>query len=99
MGASEQGIREFSLTTILAGVITVRQGVTKSFAGLVVCPVLIGVFEAGFFPDKTVVKVGPARADHGRKGAIYLLSMYYKRHELQTRVGLYFFLRCHWRCF
>ncbi|KAJ9615098.1 hypothetical protein H2200_001172 [Cladophialophora chaetospira] len=55
------------------GIITVCQGVTKSFAGLVVCRILIGVFEAGFFP-----------------GAIYLLSMYYKRHELQTRVGLFF---------
>lgn len=26
------------------------QGVTQSFAGLVVCRFLLGVFEAGFFP-------------------------------------------------
>lgn len=32
------------------GIITVCQGVTRSFAGLVVCRLLIGVFEAGFFP-------------------------------------------------
>lgn len=32
------------------GIITICQGVTKSFAGLVVCRVIIGVFEAGFFP-------------------------------------------------
>ena len=32
------------------GVVTVCQGIAKSFAGLVVCRVLIGTFEAGFFP-------------------------------------------------
>lgn len=32
------------------GILTVCQGVTKSFQGLVVCRVLIGVFEAGFMP-------------------------------------------------
>lgn len=31
---------------------TTLQGVTTSFAGLVVCRVLIGVFEAGLFPGK-----------------------------------------------
>jgi MFS family permease len=36
--------------TLLLGVITICQGVTQSFAGLVVCRVLLGVFEAGFFP-------------------------------------------------
>jgi MFS family permease len=55
------------------GVITICQGVTQSFAGLVVCRVLLGVFEAGFFP-----------------GCIYLISMYYKRHELQLRVNAFF---------
>jgi hypothetical protein len=35
---------------MLLGVITICQGVTQSFAGLVVCRVLLGVFEAGFFP-------------------------------------------------
>lgn len=55
------------------GVITVFQGITRSFAGLVVCRVLLGAFEAGFFP-----------------GAVYLLSMFYKRHELQWRFNLFF---------
>lgn len=32
------------------GVITVCQGVTRSFTGLVVCRVIIGALEAGFFP-------------------------------------------------
>ena len=55
------------------GIVTVCQGVTKSFAGLVTCRVLLGVFEAGFLP-----------------GSIYLISMYYKRYELQLRVSLFF---------
>lgn len=33
-----------------SGVITVCQGCTQSFAGLVACRVLLGTFEAGFFP-------------------------------------------------
>lgn len=48
-------------------------GCTGSFAGLVVCRLLIGIFEAGFFP-----------------GCLYLISMYYKRHELQWRFNLFF---------
>lgn len=40
------------LSSIIAvwGCLTVAMGCTKSFAGLVVCRLLIGFFEAGFFP-------------------------------------------------
>lgn len=55
------------------GIVTVCQGLTRSFAGLVVCRVIIGGLEAGFFP-----------------GCIYLISMFYKRHELQWRINLFF---------
>ncbi|GAM43198.1 hypothetical protein TCE0_047r17809 [Talaromyces pinophilus] len=55
------------------GIITVGQGVTKSYGGLVTCRFLLGIFEAGFVP-----------------GCIYLISMYYKRHELQWRINLFF---------
>ncbi|KAJ9617269.1 hypothetical protein H2200_000990 [Cladophialophora chaetospira] len=51
----------------------IGQGVTASFAGLTVCRVLIGIFEAGLFP-----------------GQIYIMSMYYRRHELQWRVAFLF---------
>ncbi|KAK5054538.1 hypothetical protein LTR84_001429 [Exophiala bonariae] len=63
------------ISSIMAGwgVVTVCQGVTQSFAGLVVCRVIIGALEAGFFP-----------------GCVYLLSMYYRRHELQMRFNLFF---------
>ncbi|KKY20855.1 putative 3-phytase a [Phaeomoniella chlamydospora] len=55
------------------GVITICQGVTASFAGLVVCRLFLGIFEAGFVP-----------------GAVYLISMYYKRLELQWRINIFF---------
>ncbi|EXJ68281.1 uncharacterized protein A1O5_08896 [Cladophialophora psammophila CBS 110553] len=55
------------------GIVTICQGVTQSFAGLVVCRVVIGALEAGFFP-----------------GCLYLISMFYKRHELQWRFNLFF---------
>lgn len=55
------------------GVITVCQGVTESFGGLIACRVLMGVFESGFFPSN-----------------VYLMSMYYKRHEIQSRFTIYF---------
>ncbi|KAH7142957.1 major facilitator superfamily protein [Dactylonectria estremocensis] len=53
------------------GVITIGQGVTHSFGGLVACRLLIGLFEAGFVP-----------------GCIYLISIFYKRHELRRRINL-----------
>ncbi|KAJ3531509.1 hypothetical protein NM208_g8847 [Fusarium decemcellulare] len=55
------------------GIITICQGLTRSFAGLVACRVIIGGLEAGFFP-----------------ACMYLLSMYYCRHELQWRFNLFF---------
>ncbi|MCJ1438832.1 hypothetical protein MMC27_008222 [Xylographa pallens] len=55
------------------GIVTTCMGLTKSYAGLVVCRFLLGFFEAGFVP-----------------GCIYLISMYYKRYELQWRVNLFF---------
>ena len=36
--------------TEATGVVTVCQGITSSYAGLVVCRFFLGLFEAGFFP-------------------------------------------------
>ncbi|KAI9711067.1 MAG: hypothetical protein M1812_007261 [Candelaria pacifica] len=57
----------------LWGIITVCEGVTQSYAGLVICRIFLGVFEAGVFP-----------------GCIYLISMYYKRHEFQRRWSAFY---------
>jgi MFS family permease len=39
-----------STVMVFWGVVTVCQGTTQSFAGLVICRVIIGALEAGFFP-------------------------------------------------
>lgn len=38
------------LTLGALGIVTIGEGLTKSFAGLVVCRVILGALEAGFFP-------------------------------------------------
>ncbi|KAL3468723.1 major facilitator superfamily domain-containing protein, partial [Aspergillus californicus] len=55
------------------GVVTVCQGLTRSFGGLLACRVVIGALEAGFMP-----------------GSVYLINMYYQRHELQWRLNFFF---------
>lgn len=41
----------------VSGIVTVCQGVTKSFGGLVACRFLLGVFEAGFMPGLLVLLI------------------------------------------
>lgn len=40
------------LTIYLLGIVTIGEGLTRSFAGLVVCRVLLGALEAGYFPGE-----------------------------------------------
>ncbi|KAI9840137.1 MAG: hypothetical protein M1837_001898 [Sclerophora amabilis] len=62
-----------TLIILLWGIATIGQGLVTNFAGLVACRLLLGLFEAGFFP-----------------GCVYLISMYYKRYELQWRLNVFF---------
>ncbi|KIW11224.1 hypothetical protein PV08_10524 [Exophiala spinifera] len=55
------------------GVVMTCMGVVKNFRELVACRVLLGTFEAGFFP-----------------GAVFLVSCWYRRSELQQRVALFY---------
>ena len=57
----------------LWGIATIGQGLIQNQAGLIAMRLLLGLFEAGFFP-----------------GCVYLISMYYKRYELQWRLNLFF---------
>ncbi|KAF1948631.1 phthalate transporter-like protein [Byssothecium circinans] len=52
------------------GVVMIGQGFVKSWVSLAVCRVLLGAFEAGFFP-----------------GCVYLITCWYKRFEVQKRLG------------
>jgi MFS family permease len=58
---------------LLWGIVTIGQGLVQNQAGLIAMRLLLGLFEAGFFP-----------------GCVYLISMYYKRYELQWRLNLFF---------
>ena len=73
---------------MILGIVTICQGVTKSFGGLVACRFLLGLFEAGFMPGVSLV------ISHliftNVVGCIYLIAMYYKRHELQWRLNVFF---------
>jgi hypothetical protein len=40
----------------MTGIITICQGLTQSFRGLVACRFLLGVFEAGFMPGNCLIK-------------------------------------------
>lgn len=76
----------------LKGTITICQGVTASFSGLVVCRVLIGLFESGFMPGELrfpTIVLSPLHLLISL-GAVYLINMYYRRHELQWRLNLFF---------
>ncbi|KAK0623998.1 MFS transporter-like protein [Immersiella caudata] len=55
------------------GLVCTCIGFTKSFAGLVVCRVLLGLFEGGILG-----------------GVIIYLAMFYRRHEMLYRSGLFY---------
>lgn len=50
--------------------------------------VLVGLFEAGLFPGMKHLMSGITNAHDA--GCVYLISMYYKRYELQWRMSLFF---------
>ncbi|RMJ03316.1 hypothetical protein CDV36_015157 [Fusarium kuroshium] len=62
-----------SFLIIAWGIVMTCMGVVKNFHGLVACRVVLGVFEAGFFP-----------------GAVYIVSTWYPRHELQQRLAIFY---------
>ncbi|BCS22289.1 uncharacterized protein APUU_30514S [Aspergillus puulaauensis] len=62
-----------SFLIIAWGIVMTCMGVVKNFDGLIACRVVLGVFEAGFFP-----------------GAVYIVSTWYPRHELQQRLALFY---------
>ncbi|PSR73577.1 hypothetical protein PHLCEN_2v10496 [Hermanssonia centrifuga] len=55
------------------GFVTIMEGLTKNFGGLLATRFFLGVFECAVFP-----------------GCLYLISMWYKRAEAQTRFTFFF---------
>lgn len=66
-------------------------GLVKTFEGLIAMRVLLGFFEAGLFPGTlSWVSVRVDCEADCPTGCVYLISMYYKRYELQWRLTLFF---------
>lgn len=64
-------------------------GLVNTYDGLVAMRVLLGLFEAGLFPGK-VIAIPIESIVANLLGCVYLISMYYKRYELQWRLTLFF---------
>ena len=71
------------------GLCTIGMGLVQSFGGLVACRVLLGVFEAGFFPGCAYLI--SMFVDSCACFAFQLTPIrYYKRLELQLRINIFF---------
>ena len=80
-------------------VTVVAAGFAKSFAGLMVARVFIGVFEAGMFPGKIIHSFNLLSLSYPglcrprnlhiqlSTGCMYLINTWYRRHELTTRMA------------
>lgn len=68
-------------------------GFVNNNAGLIGCRALLGLFEAGVVPG-TCRGLSKKSRRNGltttRIACIYLISMYYKRYEVQWRMSLFF---------
>jgi MFS family permease len=62
-----------SFLVISWGIVMTCMGIVKNFEGLVATRVVLGIFEAGFFP-----------------GAVFIVSSWYPRHELQQRLAVFY---------
>lgn len=62
-----------SFLVLAWGITMTCMGAVRDFNGLVACRVVLGIFEAGFFP-----------------GAVFIISTWYPRHELQQRLALFY---------
>lgn len=72
----------------LSAVTVLAAGFAKTFTGLMVARVFIGVFEAGMFPGKTVPLSRKPQITHSHlAGCMYLINTWYRRHELTTRMA------------
>jgi MFS family permease len=72
------------------GITTMCQGFVKSYAGLLVCRVFLGVFEVGVFPGQPLLCSAILPVLITIQGCAYLIGMYYKRFELQKRLVFFF---------
>ncbi|KAL8693864.1 MAG: hypothetical protein Q9218_001373 [Villophora microphyllina] len=77
--------RWISFITTAWGIIATLTGITKSYGGLIVCRLLLGLVEGGLFP------VGPCAGSRQlSRGAAVYLTLFYTKRELALRIGYLF---------
>lgn len=83
---------ERELTIRILGIATIGQGLVRTTGELIACRFLLGIFEAGLFPGKDFHRMSEVYSSSidASQGCVYLISMYYKRYELQWRMSLFF---------
>ncbi|KAK9372141.1 major facilitator superfamily domain-containing protein [Lipomyces chichibuensis] len=67
-----------SVIVFFWGCVTIGIGFCKTYAQLIGCRFVLGILEAGLLPASSL------------QGSIYIISTYYKRYELQTRITIFF---------
>ncbi|KAJ7600811.1 major facilitator superfamily domain-containing protein [Mycena floridula] len=76
------GPRVLSLYVICWGAAQLSMGFTKNWQQLLVCRLLLGAFEGGFFP-----------------GLVFIVSTWYKRHEVHKRLAIFYLCSYSWGAF
>jgi MFS family permease len=73
------------------GVVTTLQSQVHNFGGLVTCRFFLGLFEGGLLPGIILYLSGErVCSEKSRKRHLIVLAGFYRRHELQLRVCLFF---------
>lgn len=73
------------------GLVSVGIGFLHNWQGFAVLRVLLGIFEAGFFPGMSCSKLNLLGHSFNREaGCVYLVSSWYKRYEVQKRMAGFF---------
>ena len=70
------------------GAITLLQCTVYNFAGLLVCRLIMGIFEAGFFG--TSAPLAHHRLLTHPAGVIFYLTQFYKRNEIAFRLSIFY---------
>lgn len=80
-----------SLIMVLWAISTIGQGLVNTFGGLVAMRWLVGGLDMRRIDTERLLMFAQGMFEAGLfPGCVYLISMYYKRHELQSRFSLFF---------
>lgn len=78
--------------TLLWGITMICFGFVKNWTDLIYLRLILGVFEAGFFPGRSPYGYFLSCAQLTFSGCAYLLSCWYPRYELQKRNAVFYLI-------